>query len=65
MKEMLINEGMRYDYQKADGTRKEISSKEAWKIFTRWQKAGKTIRRKYGFGGRVTWVWPEDETKGE
>ena len=59
MKEMIINKGLEYLYQDEKGNRKKISSKEAWKIFTGWEQAGKTIRRKYGFGGTTTWVWPE------
>lgn len=59
MKELIINEGMKYFYQTANGERSKISSKRAWEIFTGWQKAGRKICRKYGMGGRVTWVWPE------
>lgn len=59
MRDMIINEGMKYWLRSADGTRKQITSKEAWRIFTGWQEAGKTIQRKYGMGGKVTWVWAE------
>lgn len=59
MKEMIINDGMKYFYQTAEGERSKITSKQAWKIFTGWQEAGWKICRKYGIGGRVTWVWPE------
>lgn len=59
MKELLINDGTKYYYQATDGTRKKVTSKEAWAIFTGWKEAGRTINRKYGMGGRVTWVWPE------
>ena len=59
MKEMIINEGTKYFYQTASGERSSISSKRAWAIFTGWKEAGRKICRKYGMGGRVTWVWPE------
>lgn len=59
MKDMLINEGMKYFLRTATGERKAITGKEAWKIFTGWEKAGLTIRRRYGMGGKVTWIWAE------
>lgn len=59
MKNMIINEGMKYWLRSTDGTRKAITSKQAFKIFTDWKDAGLTIRRKYGMGGKVTWVWAE------
>lgn len=59
MKDMIINEGMKYWFRGADGSRAQITSKKAWAIFKGWQDAGLTIKRKYGMGGKVTWVWAE------
>lgn len=59
MKEMIINEGMRYWLRDADGNQTQISPKKAWALFKGWKDAGLTIRRLYGMGGRVTWVWAE------
>lgn len=59
MTDMLINEGRKYFLRAATGERKAITYKEAWKIFTGWEKAGLTIRRRYGMGGKVTWIWAE------
>lgn len=59
MKEMLIESRGKYSYQTADGTRTTVTAKKAMAIFTEWKNAGMKIRRKYGMGGQVTWVWPE------
>lgn len=59
MKDMIINESMKYWLRTANGARKQISDKEAYKIFQGWQDAGLAIKRKYGMGGKVTWVWAE------
>jgi len=56
---MLINDGRKYFYQQADGTSAQITTKKAETIFAEWKAAGKTIRRKYGMGGRITWAWTE------
>ena len=61
MKELLIESKGKYSYQDRDGNRSNITSKQAWKIFKGWQDSGKKIRRKYGMGGHVTWVWPEED----
>lgn len=59
MKDMIINEGMKYFLRTATGERKTITGKKAREIFTGWEKAGLTIRRRYGMGGKVTWIWAE------
>ena len=58
MKEMIIVDGRKYFYTK-DKTREQVTAKQADKIFQGWIKAGRSINRKYGMGGKVTWVWPE------
>lgn len=58
MKEMIIVDGRKYFYTK-DEAREQITAKQADKIFQGWLKAGRSINRKYGIGGKVTWVWPE------
>ena len=59
MKDMIINEGSKYWFRGADGSRTRITSKKAQTIFKGWQDAGLTIKRKYGLGGQVTWIWAE------
>ena len=59
MKEMLIVSGRQYDYQNGETRQTNIGKKKAEAIFKAWKDAGYAIRRKYGMGGRVTWVWPE------
>ena len=58
-KEVLIVSGRQYDYRNGEDRQVNIGKKKAEAIFKRWKEAGKTIRREYGMGGRVTWVWPE------
>ena len=59
MKEMIIVTGRQYDYKNGELQETNIGKRKADKIFQGWLKAGKTIRRKYGMGGRVVWIWPE------
>lgn len=61
MKQMIINEGRQYWFRDKNDNRTKISGKKAEEIFSGWKAAGLKIRRKYGMGGRVTWVWPEDQ----
>lgn len=58
MKEMIIVDGSKY-FHKVGESREQVTAKQADKIFRGWQNTGRKICRKYGMGGRVTWVWPE------
>ena len=58
MKEMILVDGRKYFY-KVGESREQITAKQADKIFRGWKEAGRQICRKYGMGGRITWIWPE------
>lgn len=58
MKEMIIVDGRKH-FHKVGDSREQVTAKQADKIFREWMEAGRKICRKYGMGGRVTWVWPE------
>ena len=57
MKEMIIVSGRQFLY--SDGANREkITAKKAEQIFREWKAAGRTVTRKYGMAGKVTWIWP-------
>lgn len=58
MKEMIIVEGRKYFYTKGE-SREQVTEKQANKIFREWKEAGRKTCRKYGMGGKVTWIWAE------
>lgn len=58
MKEMIIVDGRKY-FRTVGQTKEQITPKQADKIFRGWMEAGRTINRKYGMGGKVTWTWVE------
>lgn len=58
MKQTIIIDRKQYFF--TDGNVKEkITAKQADKLFRDWKAANKPIHRKYGMGGKVTWVWTE------
>lgn len=59
MKEMIIVENDRKYFYAKDKTREHVTAKQADKIFQGWIKARRSINRRYGMGGKVTWIWPE------
>ena len=56
---LIVTNDRTYDYKNGDERFLNIGKKKAEQIFQGWISAGKTIKRKYGMGGRITWVWPE------